>query len=600
MRTLTLSKIKAAAALTVSMFLPVFSDAVVDGTFDDNQNDFEYYWYYYDDNFGVGANDRPQADPESTPSTIDVEYRDSVRQAFGDLTDKYVVKAYKFTTATESDQTYAAMPFTFGEKWPTTWDKSNKQEKSFVGIGTMLCREGRSIDLTGATAVRFKIRSHAEPLDVRFKIQTKEIDDISNVKGSLLTGDEFGYYGAIVNVTTSWQEITVPVDELALPGNWARQIDFDIKTCTKLAWEIQKASNTVVTKDTLDIDNIVIIGDNIKTPVWTNTIDISYLPSKQPFSDFQTEPRDETSIGTYWYAYNDADIGGGSSFVKGVVQETGSTHMKLDFIENSGSEDKGYGIGSEYKIGKSIDQSGVFIPGFAGIGCNIYDSVNAKYFNADDNNVSMIMFHYKTSGDMRYVTFELSDVSDVADATKPEQKISLRGSGVVHYRNLPNTGDVWKSVVIPFDELLCHDDWAGSTSIPLDKSKLAKIQWKVQGTEGSGGTFQIDNVYFVNDEDVSVKKQLISRHNDRFNVKLVNNSIMIKLSPDYSLKRASVSIINAQGKTVLSNSTALTNSSSECRVSASSLTSGYYIVHVNGTTARNKPVSLSSHISIIN
>ena len=90
---------------------------------------------------------------------------------------------------------------------------------------------------------------------------------------------------------------------------------------------------------------------------------------------------------------------------------------------------------------------------------------------------------------------ELRDINDVGDADNPNRK-ELRGPGIVYFRNLPATGGVWRKVLIPFDSLVIHDEWEGYNPIPLDKNNLAKIQWKVQGGQGTSGLYAIDNIYF--------------------------------------------------------------------------------------------------------
>ena len=94
----------------------LFADAVVDNTFEDNQNEFEFYWYYYDDNAGVGPNDRPQLFPALTPSVIDVPYTEKNRGGYDgtDATDTWQVKQYTFQVTEQLNKKCATMPFTFG------------------------------------------------------------------------------------------------------------------------------------------------------------------------------------------------------------------------------------------------------------------------------------------------------------------------------------------------------------------------------------------------------------------------------------------------------------------------------------------------------
>lgn len=234
------------------------SNVVVDAAFDDNRNNLGFDWYYYDDNYGVFENDRPQAAPSSVPSIISAPFTTIPRHAFGDTTDDYPIRSYSFVTGLENSNCFCTVPFTFGDNWPTSWDPNNVQDKAFIGVGTKLCADGQAHDLTGAYAIKFRIRS-TEPSVIRFIIQTKEIDDISYVPASQLDGDEFGYYGIYFEGTSEWSEVTVKIDDLSLPGTWAAPIDFNIASCTRLTWEISNSSNPAISSSVIDVDDIEIL-----------------------------------------------------------------------------------------------------------------------------------------------------------------------------------------------------------------------------------------------------------------------------------------------------------------------------------------------------
>ena len=118
------------------------ADAVVDATFDDDQNDFDYYWYYYDDNAGVGPDDRPQIDSSLQPSVINVKYTERPRYAFGDSNDTWLVKEYVFETTEHKSKKCATMPFTFGEPWEAgycTGGKACADRRDRSGKGKASC-----------------------------------------------------------------------------------------------------------------------------------------------------------------------------------------------------------------------------------------------------------------------------------------------------------------------------------------------------------------------------------------------------------------------------------------------------------------------------
>ncbi len=246
------------------LFSLIHADLLIDDHTDGtNQNELEYYWYYYDDNYGVGANDRPQSDSISRPSVIDVSYTDGPRHFKGypsfipDMQDKYTVKTYQFTLGEENDNKYATMPFTFGSSWNT--EKGIAQP--YVGCNAMLNRLGSSINLKMITGFRFKIRSHKDNLRVCFKVKTKDIDEYSIIKNP--PDDAFGYWNDTFTVTNEWNEVTVSMNDLTQP-DWAKSFKpMDIEHATNIAWEICREFNPAVESDTLDIDDIYMIAEDI-------------------------------------------------------------------------------------------------------------------------------------------------------------------------------------------------------------------------------------------------------------------------------------------------------------------------------------------------
>lgn len=590
------NKAIAGIASVLAVVSSLFADATLDGAFDDNQNDFGYYWYYYDDNAGVGENDRPQAATPGTPSVIDVESKDSVRHAFGDEGDTHKVKSYTFTTGEANGDKFATTPFTFGSKWKTTWGNATP----FIGIGTMLNKDGASVDLSKATHVKFKIRSRVKDLTVRFKIQTYEIDSISNVPGDQLDGDEFGYYGTSVPVTVGeWTNANIEISSLDLPGTWAAEIPFNLERATKLAWEVNGEANDATTVDTLDIDDIVIVGEGyefIPRDLWTDVKTVGQMPVSNGwlFGNFDKQPSNETALKTYWYAYNDANIGGESSVAEDCAELDPETKLlTLKWADGSGVNDEGRGLKVQYKLGKSVMQGDNKVQGFIGMGANLYDSAKVKYFNADSATYNGIYFQYNTLMDQRYLTLEVSDVNDVGDKDNPDRK-DTRGSGVVYYRNFPSTDGEWKAAFIPFDSLVYHDDWSGSKNIPLDKKKLAKIQWKVQGAENSEGIVVLDNIVFA-DKYESAGSNVISRKalkKAEFKTTVLNSRINVTLTS--TLTNGTANLFSSNGSRI-----AAVPVSKNASFSAKNLPAGMYFVKVNGIDAHGKAVSMQSPVTLV-
>ena len=118
--------LKTALLGLASVLMASSSLFAADALFDDhsdgtNANEFEYYWYYYDDNAGLGKDDRPLAAPSSTPSVVNVPFTEKNREAYGNAGDTWKVKDYKFTLDEEAGNKFATMPFTYGEVWTASY-----------------------------------------------------------------------------------------------------------------------------------------------------------------------------------------------------------------------------------------------------------------------------------------------------------------------------------------------------------------------------------------------------------------------------------------------------------------------------------------------
>jgi hypothetical protein len=178
----------------------------------------------------------------------------------------------------------------------------------------------------------------------------------------------------------------------------------------------------------------------------------------------------------------------------------------------------------------------------------------------------------------------------------------MRGKGVIHFINLPSTGpDTWAAVAIPLDSLKLHSEWAGADPIALDKSRLAKMQFKVQGGEAASGIFAIDNIYYseVGDPilaDVSSPVSIGARIvvSPSFRTAIINGNIAVTLNG--LATKGTVSIINAKGVVVAKKPIARTGAVS---FSTKSLPAASYIVTVNGVNAQGNAVSFQSAVTLI-
>ncbi len=595
------------AVLTAST-LPAQNSTVDNFSGGTDENLFENYWYYYDDNGGTKADDRPQAAPQSTPSVINVPYGYKHRHASNNPNDTFLLKEYRFLIKDEAGNKYGSMPFTYGAQWKAT----GYTAWPFVGIGTELAPDGKFIDLTGATEITFKLRSHVNDLSVDFRIETMDI----------IRDSSFAYFKTALPVLKGvWTDckVVIPTD-LIQPG-WAvadqKKASFLQTQAAKLAWEVHAEFNNAVASDTLDVDDIVIKNYDFVSPsIWTKTAPAR--PVKGLFSDFEGASKNATPFSTYWYAYDDHEATGNSSITQGTVIDTGNKLLALDFKAGSGFCNGGYGPAIQMKIGKTIRKTEAAdtsnVQGFVGIGLSMYDSAGGVYFNSTTGKMGTvplnstggsangIYFEYLADGDFRYLTVEVLDMNDVPDKSAPLRKES-RGPGIVWYRNIPLTGiNNWRRVEIPFDSLIIHSTWKGYKDIPLDRANLAKIQFKVQGAEKSSGVVQIDNVFFPG-IDFGLKEGVVNgfARNGResaFRAFYSNRMIRVRANASEDFKRGEISLVDLRG-TVVTKIGIANGSKHYYDFSADWLPAGVYYVKLSGTDVNGRTALERAPVTIM-
>lgn len=580
-----LTTVTAAASLFAADFL---LDNHEDGT---NENELEQYWYYYDDFAGTKEDDRPTAAPTSIPSKILVDSKD--KEITLDNGDKHIMQDYTFTVETEDDNTFATMPFEYGE----IWEASYGDAAPFVGIGAGLSSKTDPIDLSKATGIRFKMRSRGEPLTVTFQVETKTI----------LERKTFDYHGTDLTATDEWDEFEVSFEELEQPG-WtetANEMELDLADIVQLAWQVHGEKNDAITGGVLDLDDIYIIGEvpplKSMLPGFAEMDDTS---SAYAFGTFEKNPKNQQPVlKTYWYAYDDGEIGGNSEVYEGATKSEETNRLNLEFEEGTGSDEKGTAPFLNFKLGDVItrEEDGVKIKPFVGIGINVYDSATCRYWDASDQDY--IYFHYMTAGaGIKKATLEISDINDVPDKDNPDRK-DMRGSGVVWYLDLPNTNEKWEAAKVKFSQLVTHEDWDVYKDIPLDKSKLAKIQFKVQGDMGTEGFLAVDNVYFgkaIKDLDgkISILPKVNKVDANAFAASYRNGKININWTAKAAIAEGKISLFDAKGCMIQSSSIAKTSRVSNS-ISANTVASGVYIVKLSGVDVNGKAVSMQKSLNVL-
>ncbi len=591
----------------------LFADQVVDNKFDDNENEFEQYWYYVDDNSGTGPYDRPQYEPESQPTVLHLGDVDSIpRESSPD--DPAMVADYEghMILGNEDNKNCITLPFTLGDRYEVFPEGVTYSYYMYpaCGVGTMLAPDGKSVDLTGVTDIKFSLKSRVEGqgLTVKFKIQTIDLDTFSTkAYGEEPEGGEFAYFETATHceVDEGWTDFTIPCSTLVQPS-WVDEDDhpkaykdsLDLSIVTKLMWEVVASSeDDNGLSDTLDIADVELIGDyEFVSPSLFLETESTPPTGNCLFSDF--EASEANPLGYWWYAYNDAEIGGSSSVDPDFATlntETGL--LNLEISDETGYGYSGKGAALMYTLGDAVMQGSNSVKGFVGIGANLYDSTDAEYWDATADGAEGIYFEYAASG--LDVTLELSDYHDVGDYLEPDRRDS-RGSGIVHYRNFPATDGEWRRVFIPFDSLIVHEEWEGYTEIPLDLTQLAKVQWKVQGAEGTQGSFAIDNVAFPGVDDWEPLSVLMNRSNAMkaagFDAMFNNGNIQVKLNnPAYT--SGTVDLVNVKGAVVRSASIA--RGTDFATLSAKNLSAGMYLVNLRAVDAKGNAIRKQTRINIL-
>jgi hypothetical protein len=573
-----------------------------------NENYYENYWFYWDDDAGTKAQDRPQKAPDSTPSVINVPYGFKPRHAAGVQTDTFKIKDYQFLVKQEGSNKYGCMPFTFG----TRWECVGYTAYPFVGIGTELAPDGEYLDLTGATAITFRLRSHVNDLQVNFRLEIKDV--IKDTSGA-------HYFAAVPVPKGSWKDCTIRIpDDLAQP-TWAndeRAKPYSQTQVAKISWEVHREFNRDVSFDTLDIDDIVIKNFNhVPRSLWTK--EESARPATGLFSTFNEVPKNETPFKTYWYAYNDNAIAGNSSITQGATVDPKSSQLALDWsAANTGFGNAGSGAAVGLQFGKTVKQGSALgdtttVQGFIGIGVTTYDSAGALYFNnttgklantGGTGSTESIYFEYLADGDYRNLTLEILDWNDVPDKFEPKRK-DKRGAGIVWYRNLPMTGPTtWHRVCIPFDSLVTHSKWKGYTHIPLDKTKIAKVQFKAQGPEGSQGVIQIDNVFFPGITFPGVPPIGVKNSSARQGIQSTfrafsrNGLVRVNWKPLANFNSGKISLIDSKGAIIKSNRISPASELS-LTISTEKLPAGLYFVQLTNIDGLGKANTRQCAVTVL-
>lgn len=427
-----------------------FSEDVLLDDFNDGDSlsEFGTVWQYYDDNYGIQPSDRPQADPETTPSVINVTYTERARNYDGNPGDTHIVKDYEITLD-GSDDKFLTMPFTLGEKYNAHWcEPDDPCAFSYAGISVPLAPPGAYIDLTGANGVSFKIRSRNTSLKVRFTVETYGI----------LMDSTWAHYQILIDVEPEWETVTIPFASLEQP-EWAEPYHepFEIKKVVNIVWEIPQEYNGAVISGTLDIDDITI-----------DDYSYTYVPPLL-VDDFE-QGGHGSRIGTSWYFWNDSSEGGSS-----VVNNAGP-HGEFTGGYTPGYNSDYAGI-MDFTLGPDCDDPET------GIGIN---------FDPEEGPVDMrgalaVQFDIKGNSNMQ-VHFRVPQ-STITDFD-------------YYYRSIDVT-TFWRRVTVLLEKGKRGLEQSGWGDVkPLNLEKLTGMQWcyREHGPSNKSGMISIDNIKIIGNQ----------------------------------------------------------------------------------------------------
>jgi hypothetical protein len=178
----------------------------------------------------------------------------------------------------------------------------------------------------------------------------------------------------------------------------------------------------------------------------------------------------QTFMNSFWFSYNDALDKGKSTVTPHL---TDSTHVVANVMADGGAADSKKAM----KIAYKLDVGGFEYQPFVGVGFTL--SPDRK--SIDVSSSTGFRFSYKG-------TFGKTDTC----ALKLECDAVTELGANYSYTLTPST--TWKEVQVYWKDFL-QPKWA--KQVPLDKTKVPKIQWQIQGNTGSSGELWLDDIHLI-------------------------------------------------------------------------------------------------------
>jgi hypothetical protein len=615
----------AALALTGGAFA---ADSVLDdfegGT---NQNKFGAYWYFATNT--LAKTDTSNACDNYTYSGSLNKHPDKLETVTNAEKDGYTLKfkgGYGADTISPKNGSYSGVLKFANLLKPYDSDvNTNSWADIYPGVmmGTQLTSDslnGVGADFASATAVKFWINISASIAQVGFKVEVA--DQLPQNASGWTDGDkenpnvkkgcpaDASYQMYIPNTSPDeWREVTIPLEtgkgklERATWESTFKPYTWNKTRATKIAWFVEgdKGMNGDATDGLVAVDDIRIIGYEFKDK-WLCAECVKATENPTPptgavlFTSFDALAAEgnisvtQNKFGEYWYAYTDVEARGtqGAATVIDEGQWNDPAYTEGLSLEVIG---KGLGYGEsdgpliQFTMGTPFVKDNETVQPFVGIGTNL--AAEGSFYNGSQ--LGSIWFKYRTSG------FDelLVEVHD--------EYATLHDDGEVFYTKLPGTeGGAWKTAEIPLNKLFLPS-WAKNrtgASATLDKTKLAKIQFKNQSTKN--GSIQIDEVYLLDPSITGVK--LLGSNSARVSgLRATYNrgKVGVSWNAASSVASGKIQLVNTKGRVVASAPVAKVAGKITANLGAGSIPTGMYFVRVNAKDVNGKKIVQQTALSIV-
>jgi len=457
----------------------------------------------------------------------------------------------------------------------------------------------------------------------RYAVPMKPISPITVAEGAVVPGSPTaGNGGGVGGAATSATAIEAMNEGKGLYQQtyWGKSFTFKPENVTKIAWQVNKDLNSTKLSGSVYVDSIQFKGPFTFVPQ-DQCLDCvgKAFPTGPKFliSDFETgNDLLQNKLGFWWYPYTDAKARTDGTTPSSIDEYwTENAYTGQDVLDVVGHGNGGNGITVNFTTGPSpfiqtrgsVSQS---LTAFAGIGTNLFDTtaIEGQRTYANATGATGLYFEYKTDG-VDFLTVEFPDRYDINQAG-PEGD---NDDGQVWYKKIPgNNTSEWKGVIIPFANLSLPG-WikssdrkgknpAGNWKQPHDLSRLAKIQFKYQGT--SNGTIAIDNVYLLGIESIgaaqSVKTVGSAAKSVGLSAVYSRGKIGVNWNAATAVASGKIQLVNTKGRVVASAPIAQSAGRTvTANLGAGSIPTGMYFVRVNAKDVNGKKIVSQAPISIV-